>query len=148
MVSVPTGPLRHLTGRQLIDALAGSVSPNLESAFCDSFTDGRYVVAGSECPSFGAVEIEPSSISFSEKTRMNKPNQLRCSFSVPGPVIPSTYNFAVTGTEIRDVWSTYGIEALESQRNTAEVAHIRVGLARAFDGDNKCWAMVNNIIYG
>lgn len=158
-----TGQYPHLTedvmvaGRfNVVDTLGGirlalrcngSVSDDVDAVFSHQLNKGKYVLPETRCASLGAVVTHPRRIGFSERTAESG-NKLRCWFYVGTGDAEKKYELPVSSVILRDLWEKSGIDALNDHVHGHTKAHIRVGLARPWpvDGENRCYAMVNNII--
>ena len=134
-----------LDGSELRGKLAESVTPTVGRLFADQLEEKKYVVEGTRCPSLGALEIDARCVGF--ENRYGAP---RCWF-YDGDNIP--FNLPLTSRHLRILSRTEGVKALEGMKRRSRRAHIRLGLAGGWTGDDddfdppRCYAQVNGIIF-
>jgi hypothetical protein len=128
--------------------LAASVSPTLAKAFgqavrCEPKAGIRTraaVVSGSAVPSLGALIVRPDRLEFRNGPIRDGRPQLRARLTDPD----GCYDLPVVAHQLRQHHRKGG---------TAEVAreigpgpwHVRLGLARPFNGGKACFVMVNGV---
>jgi hypothetical protein len=158
----PTGALPHLTEDTPVDSTsikavqstpdwvgpdAPKVSANLEEAFGgnlhwnSTFRDvhqGVYVETGTKCDSLAAVNIKASELSFVEpfdklKAVLNDGTE--------------SYQLPVSSHIFKEAWRNGGLSEATLLLPKRQILHVRVGLARDFEGQpNKCYLMINGIL--
>jgi hypothetical protein len=132
-----------LTPARTRAALAGSVSPSMDTLFRHLLQNRKFVPEGARCPSLGAIEIDPNHLDFTDA------GKLRCEFHDPS----GYFDFPVTSKELRDLHQARGLNAVKGLKQGATIAHIRIGLANAWAGSSftfnprRCYAQVNGIIF-
>jgi hypothetical protein len=122
-----------------------AVSNSFSAAFAQHLTansvwngvlQGVYVPANTVGPSLGALRLHKSQLLFTEdfgklKVIVNDGQ--------------SEYKIAVSSAELKEVWRTGGIAAV-NHFVPNQLLHVRVGLARAFGNPpTSCYAMLNGI---
>jgi hypothetical protein len=123
--------------------LEPSESPSVDGLFQQQLRDHRWVQAGAECPSLGAVRIATGSPWF----YANNFGKLRCSFTDPAG---GQYDFAVSAKIIRDAWENGGAETVRALHGGAAALHLRIGLAHPWNNNGdwpeyRAFAMVNGL---
>lgn len=141
---LPSDPkfLRAMTKPELVAALQPSASPSVEAIF-GPLAERRFVLKGTTRPSLGAVDTGAKQIGFKEVERDGE-MKLRCWF-FDRPNADRTYDFPVASKELRDIWKSDGLDALNALKVGSRRAHVRIGLAG--DLDDACYAMVNNVLF-
>lgn len=128
----------------LIEALRPSESPSVRALFGGHLVEGHFVIEGSDCPSLGAIQIDPRRMEFCERPREGKPPQLRCWFYDSEN---ARYNLPVVSRTLQSIFASDGLNSVEGLRATATQGHMRIGLAHPFD-DGRAYAMVNHVLFG
>lgn len=128
---------------ELADRLQPSESPSVHALFRNHLQSDRWVEAGRDCPSLGAVCVATRHVSiFSD---YGKP---RCRFS---DAVGAAFEFAVSSKIVRDAWDEGGAERVAALYETAPYVHLRIGLASPWNKDGewpeqRAYAMVNGLI--
>lgn len=124
-------------------ALAPSESASVADLFGGHLEASRWVMAGADCPSLGAVRTSARRLGFKEKVRPNGTKQLRCWFyDSPN----DSYDLPVASRALQATHVAHGLEALNAVKQGKLWVHIRIGLAHPFD-DGRAFAMVNHVLY-
>jgi hypothetical protein len=131
--------------------LPGVLNPSLSSTI-EAIFSGKlirnYVNEGSDCASLGAIDISTNSLRFNEVV-VEKNNRivrrLECTLDDPGSQ-PKT--FKVSSKQLRELHTSDGYDAVLALIRGFSRAHVRIGLAGPYDQQqNRCYAMVNNILF-
>lgn len=138
IVAAPSAVEGRLSGTELARALCESVSNSIAELFQGKLHDERYVTAGSDCASLGAIEIGIRHMGFDDDG-----GKLRCWFYDRRG---ARYRLPVSARALRSSFSRAGIEALKPLAGGFSQAHIRIGLANPLS-NGRCYAMVNNVIF-
>ncbi|WP_040578933.1 hypothetical protein, partial [Methylocystis parvus] len=104
---------------------------------------GVYVDSGARCRSLVGIAIDRSSIGFEEFRTQSSELKLKATFEDSDQ---EQYKVAVSAKILQDAWregGTRGIEAVLPERGKI---HLRIGLARAFEGVPKCYMMLNGVL--
>lgn len=125
---------------QIADALSESESFSMSDLFEGHLQGRRFVMAGADCPSLGAVRVDRETIRFWEDEFEGR-KKLRCDFQDMNDV---QYSLPASSVTLRDTWTNQGIRALNSMITRPGYAHIRIGLAHPME-DGRAFAMVNNL---
>jgi hypothetical protein len=136
--------LARLNGPALAQALQPSESPSVSRLFAVQMAEKRCVDDGSDCPSLGAIRTSVKRLGFGLREQQKGP-QLRCWFY---DADDERFDLPVASKYLRDLWEghQYSLNLLERMKLGHRHAHIRIGLAHAFN-DGRCYAMVNNILF-
>lgn len=136
-----------LSGRidpvDLAATLAGSESPSVEAIFAGHMKESRFVSAGADCPSLGAIQTNARRLGFEDKSRRNGTAQLRCWLY---DETDTRYNLPVASRILQAAHADGGLQALADSSKGARRAHVRIGLAHPFD-DGRSFAMVNHVFF-
>jgi hypothetical protein len=157
----PTGALPHLTEDTPIDATSistsqtspdwtGATAPQISTTIAVAFSNclqwnkvfrgvhqGVYVPKGTQCNSLAAVKVGKADISFSEP--FGKLQILNDG--------TESYQLSVSSHIYKAGWRAGGIAKATSLLPNRTKFHVRVGLARDFEGQpNRCYLMVNGIL--
>ena len=126
---------------------APDVSPSIAEAFNNSLCwnkifrgvrQGVYVPKGTNCSSLAAVKIRKTAISFVE------PFGKLLAIINDGS---ASYQLSVSSRIYKTGWRDGGIAKATSLLPNRNELHVRVGLARDFEGQpNKCYLMINGIL--
>ena len=148
----------ELAGIMLLDpgpaAWFGANSPPATSTLPSAFQDhlqntnewngvkkGCYVTEGTSTCSLSAVALSANSIDFFEDDYNGK-KSLRVHITDS----KGKYNLPVSSKALRDLYRKSGVAALNQGLPGHQAVHIRVGLARAWDGQpGRCFIMVNGV---
>jgi hypothetical protein len=158
----PTGKLPHLTEDTPVDAdviaarqsnpnWGGSDAPEISPSVSEAFSNnlqwnkifrgvrqGVYVPTGANCNSLGAVKIGKADISFSQ------PFGKLVAILDDGS---ASYQLSVSSHIYKEAWRQGGVEKATSLLPSRATFHVRVGLARDFEGQpNRCYLMINGIL--
>jgi hypothetical protein len=161
-MGTPTGALPHLTEDTPIDptsisttqtspnwtgATAPETSPTVGDAFNNSLQwnkifrgvhQGVFVPKGTKCNSLAAIKVGKADISFSE------PFGKLLAILDDGR---AKYQLSVSSHIYKKGWRDGGIIRATSLLPNRATSHVRVGLARDFEGQpNRCYLMVNGIL--
>lgn len=125
---------------KLAEALKDSVSSTIAGAFHNKIKNDERVLAGTQCPSLGAVVLPAKSLIFYKED-----GKLRVKITDSDSKV---YDLRVTCKYLRDALDT--MEDLDGFNQEleqgADKAHVRVGLAKSFylqEGD--CYLMCNGV---
>jgi hypothetical protein len=157
-----TGALPHLTEDTPVDPMsistnqstpdwiganAPEVSPSISEAFSNSLQwnkvfrgvrQGVYVATGTLCSSLAAVKVGKADISLCE------PFGKLLAILNDGT---ASYQLSVSSHIYKQSWRDGGIAKATSLLPNRSKFHVRVGLARDFEGQpNRCYLMVNGIL--
>jgi hypothetical protein len=157
-----TGAFPHLTEDTPIDlasigttqstpdwvgTTAPEVSPSISGAFSNSLQwnkvfrgvhQGVYVPTGTQCSSLAAVKVGKANISFSQ------PFGKLVAILDDGA---ASYQLSVSSYIYKKGWRDGGVAKATSLLPNRAKFHVRVGLARDFEGQpNRCYLMVNGIL--
>jgi len=143
VVRVPPALVGRIEQGDLPSAIADSESRTVEEIFDGNLVESRLVMAGADCPSLGAVRVNPRRMGFELKRKPNGPDQLRCWFYDESN---DRYNLPVTSRAIQSINSQEGVSAVNALKTGSQQAHVRIGLAHPFD-DGRAFAMVNHVLF-
>lgn len=157
-----TGALPHLTEDTPIDLTSisanqsspnwiGTSAPGVSASVSEAFRDslqwnkvfrgvhqGVYVPTGTQCSSLAAVEVGKADICFSQP------------FGKLVAVLDdgtASYQLSVSSHIYKKAWREGGVAKAASLLPNRTKLHVRVGLARDFEGQpNRCYLMVNGIL--
>jgi hypothetical protein len=157
-----TGAFPHLTEDTPIDTTsistsqsspnwvgkgAPDVSANISAAFSNSLQwnkvfrgvhQGVYVPTGTQCSSLAAVNVGKANISFAQ------PFGKLVAILDDGT---ASYQLSVSSHIYKKRWREGGVANAASLLPNRSTFHVRVGLARDFEGQpNRCYLMVNGIL--
>lgn len=124
----------------LAEALSDSESASVAELFQGYLQQNRFVMAGADCPSLGAITVERRTIRFFEKEWQGN-KKLRCSFRDGAG---GNFQLAVSSVSLRDLWRDGGTEALNDMAGSLGSVHVRIGLAHPFDS-GEAYAMFNGL---
>jgi len=130
-----------------VSATAPEVSPSISGAFSNSLQwnkvfrgvhQGVYVPTGTQCSSLAAVKVRKADISFSQ------PFGKLVAILDDGA---ASYQLSVSSHIYKKGWRDGGVAKATSLLPNRAKFHVRVGLARDFEGQpNRCYLMVNGIL--
>jgi hypothetical protein len=121
--------------RSLDEGFAGNIRWN--STFRDVY-QGVYVATGTKCDSLGAVNVGNANLSFIEHF-----DRLKAVLNDG----TARYQLPVSSHLFKDAWRKGGLAGATSLLPKRDILHVRVGLARDFEGQpNKCYLMINGIL--
>jgi hypothetical protein len=104
----------------------------------ENVRQGVYVLEGKQCPSLGAIMVDRPRI------------KLREDFGKLKAVVSDgqdQYKLAVSSRVLREAWEQGGLAAAEALLPNREQLHVRVGLARTYQGEPvKCYMMLNGAL--
>lgn len=104
-----------------------------------------FVPENTVCPSLGGVRVSARTVKFVEESYNGAPPKLRAHIRA-GLLVKD--NLSVTCVKLRKEWASSGLDALNKLIRDTESLHLRVGLARPFDGmPQKCSVQLNGIIF-
>ena len=157
-----TGAFPHRTEDTPIDSTSisttqsspdwlGSNSPDVSKTISEAFNDslkwnkiyggvhqGVYVPKDTQCSSLGAVLIRKANLSFEE------PFGKLLAIVDDGS---SKYQLSVSSHIYKAGWKNGGVDSATQLLPNRAILHVRVGLARDFEGQpNRCYLMVNGIL--
>ena len=130
------------SGDEIANALAESESSSLAGLFEGHLKENRFVRAGADCPSLGAVRVAKKSVRFAEDTWDGRP-KLRCGFRDSASQL---FRLPVVSARLRGIWRDGGLKGLNEFVGSQGDAHVRIGLAHPMD-DGRAFAMVNDIAF-
>jgi len=130
-----------------VGTTAPEVSPSISGAFSNSLQwnkvfrgvhQGVYVPTGTQCSSLAAVKVGKANISFSQ------PFGKLVAILDDGA---ANYQLSVSSYIYKKGWRDGGVAKATSLLPNRAKFHVRVGLARDFEGQpNRCYLMVNGIL--
>ena len=158
----PNGVYPHLTEDLYIDsggtALVGQgpgigfgqgappTSPTLQDAYANHVRNnsiwkgafkGTHVLAGTQCRSLWGIRVDRKDLRFVEE------------FDVLRGLLndgTARYNLPVSSSALKTLWREGGVASIVRSLPRAGQLHVRVGLARPFDG-GKCYMMINGVYW-
>jgi hypothetical protein len=158
----PTGQFPHLTEDMPIDPNSISVTqsapnwvgtgaPEVSASVSEAFSNslqwnkifggvhqGVYVPTGTRCSSLAAVKVGKADISFSQPF-----GKLKAILNDGA----AKYQLSVSSHIYKKAWREGGVAKATSVLPNRNTFHVRVGLARDFEGQpNRCYLMVNGIL--
>lgn len=148
MAGTPTAILHQLQLPQVVQAVAGGVSPSLSAAFDGALvraaSEKAYVPSGHVGRSLGAVEVAPGRITLYEDTFNPAKPKLRALINERN----ARYDLSITADAARSRWKTGGLAALQADLQASGRVHLRLGLSRPFPAmPNQCYAQVNGLYF-
>ncbi len=100
-----------------------------------------FVMPQSACASLGAVRANAADFQFYEdRYKPDKP-KLRCRFSD----VTSRFDLAVSSYRLRLRWRDLGVDGMNNRQGDFGQVHVRIGLARPWADNNKCYLMLNGL---
>ena len=129
-------------GEEVANALAESESSSLFALFKGHLKENRFVRAGADCPSLGAVQIARETFAFWEREWEGN-RKLRCTFR---DAVGQYYRLAVVSARLHGLWRDGGVKRLNDLVGSQGNAHVRIGLAHPLD-DGRAFAMVNDMAF-
>jgi hypothetical protein len=161
-MGTPTGAFPHLTedtpidpnsigARQSSPNWVGTGSPDVSASISQAFANslqwnkvfrgihqGVYVPTGTQCSSLAAVNVGKTNISFAQ------PFGKLVAILDDGS---ASYQLSVSSHIYKKGWREGGVANATSLLPNRSRFHVRVGLARDFEGQpNRCYLMVNGIL--
>ena len=126
-----------------------SESPSIDAVFGGLLNPGipgqirksPYVLPNSQCASLGAIRANAANFSFYEDHYNPDKPKLRCRF-LDGP---SRFDLAVSSYRLRLRWRQIGVVEMNAKQGDFGEVHVRVGLARAWGDNNRCYLMLNGL---
>jgi len=159
---LPTGSFPHLTEDTPIDVTSintsqstpnwvGAGAPEVSASISEAFNNslkwnkifggvhqGVYVPKSTQCNSLAAVKVVKAAISFTEP------------FGKLLAVLDDgtdRYQLSVSSHIFKKAWRKGGVAGATSMLPNRSLLHVRVGLARDFEGQpNRCYLMINGIL--
>lgn len=131
----------EIEAAELADAVSPSESPSVDTLFNGQMQEARFVVAGSDCKSLGAIRTNARRLGFDERAKPGGTDQLRCWFY---DQTDTRYNLPVVSRKLNALHKEGGLDALADFKAGVRTAHVRIGLAHPFD-DGRAFAMVNHV---
>jgi hypothetical protein len=125
--------------------LEASKARGINDLFSGLFEDRKFVRTGANCVSLGAVETGVKQIGFKDVGPPGGPMKLRAWFF--DGIAEKAFDLPVSSRHLKSIWQAEGLDGLNALKNGCCRAHIRVGLAMALDSDDRCYAMVNNVLF-
>jgi len=125
---------------ELAAALAPGLAPSLAQGFEGWLELGRFVRAGTDCPSLAGVCVAARRLGFEER---GAAGQLRLWFHDPQG---TRFNLPVTARWLKQIQRASGLAALTSLAAAAKNMVVRVGLADPLP-DTRAYALVSNVIF-
>ncbi|MEA2920191.1 MAG: hypothetical protein QOF07_154 [Bradyrhizobium sp.] len=158
----PTGALPHLTEDTPIDPTSistiqgspdwlGAGAPGVSTSISEAFNNslkwnkvfggvhqGVYVLKGTQCSSLAAVNVGKARISFVQ------PFGKLLGILDDGK---AKYQLSVSSHIYKRAWREGGVAKATAMLPNRSTFHVRVGLARDFEGQpNRCYLMINGIL--
>jgi hypothetical protein len=134
----------HRVGEMAKDELAAALAPGLAPGLVEGFDGwlelGRFVRAGTDCPSLVGIAVAGRRLGFEER---GPTSQLRLWFHDPKG---AHFNLPVTARWLKQIQRTSGLAALTKLASTASNMVVRVGLADPLP-DTRAYALVSNVIF-
>jgi hypothetical protein len=131
---------------------APPTDPSLQAVFEDNVqTTGRwdgalkgaFVPEGAEVASLGAIKVKPKNLEYFEDDFQGK-KSLRAYLTDAN----ATYNLPVVAKELRELYRSKGVAAVNRSLPSSGDLHVRVGLARAWEAQpDKCTVMINGVYW-
>jgi hypothetical protein len=129
--------------------LAQSTSVSIEAIFNGAlqFNPARpvrkspYIEPGVACGSLGAVKARAADFRFYEDAYYAERPKLRCMFSDGF----ARYDLPVVSQRLRARWRMIGVAEMNQRQGEFGDVHVRVGLARPWAQQNKCYLMLNSL---
>ena len=126
-----------------------SESPDIDAVFSgllnpgvsDQIRKSPYVLPNSQCESLGAVRANAVDFHFYEDHYNPDKPKLRCRFSDGS----SRFDLAVSSYRLRLRWREIGVDEMNSKQGDFGQVHVRVGLARPWADNNRCYLMLNGL---
>lgn len=135
----------NLNTEALVEAVKGGTSSTVREAYEDNLIRNQngksHIDPETQCPSLGAVNRKPRHIELFQHTYNNK-TKLRARLSSGGV----QYDLPITATKAQSYVRRNGLASLQELMNEHEDVHVRLGLARPFQG-NPCWAQINGLLF-
>ena len=144
VVAGPPNRVGEMTKDELAAALQPGLAPGLVEGFEGWLELGRYVRAGTDCPSLAGIRVEARRLGFEERrsTRQSM-GQLRLwLYDAQG----TRFNLPVAARWLKQVQRTSGLGALATMASAANSMVVRVGLADPLP-DTRAYALVSNVIF-
>lgn len=131
-------------GEMAKDELAAALQPGLAPGLVEGFEGwlelGRYVRAGTDCPSLAGIRVAARRLGFEER---RPAGQLRLwLYDAQG----TRFNLPVAARWLKQVQRTAGLSALGAFASGASSMVVRVGLADPLP-DTRAYALVSNVIF-
>ncbi len=137
---------RRISHEEMVEVVSGSVHYSVQNLFGDDFTSKKYILENHGFRSLGAVEVNSKRMGFDYNY-----NKLKCWF-YDGK--NEKYSLPISCRALKAIHRQSGIEVLNDLKSGKGKAHIRLGLANAWDGQpgnnwnqKRCYAMVNGIFF-
>jgi hypothetical protein len=129
------GPTAPPTSSTIMDGFSGNVQWN---SVWQGIQQGVYVMERKQCASLAAVLVNRANIA------------LREDFGKLKAVVSdgqNAYKLAVSSRVLREAWERRGVSAAEAALPARGQLHVRVGLARTYQGEPvKCYMMLNGAL--
>jgi hypothetical protein len=131
-------------GEMAKDELAAALQPGLAPGLVEGFEGwlelGRYVRAGTDCPSLAGIRVAARRLGFEER---RPAGQLRLwLYDAQG----TRFNLPVAARWLKQVQRTSGLVSLAALATGASSMVVRVGLADPLP-DTRAYALVSNVIF-
>ena len=124
----------------LEEAFEGCLQSNSVKGICRY---GAYVPVGSKCRSLWAVTCERKHLSFVEDI-YHEEHKLYAMLQDGA----NLYKLRVSCKSLKEAWRLGGLRAIQATLPAQGRLHVRVGLARVFDGQpKKCFVMLNGVLW-
>jgi hypothetical protein len=126
------------TASQLASAFQGNLQRNSVWNGC---IQGAHVPLGTQCRSLWGLSCGRRSLNFIE-------DDYKGSVKLRGQLHDGAalYKLPVSSKALNEAWKAGGLAAVRGSLPNEGRLHVRVGLARAFDGQpNKCFVMINGV---
>jgi hypothetical protein len=131
-------------GEMAKDELVATLRPGLAAGVGEGFHGwlelGRFVRAGTDCPSLVGVEVDPRRFGFEERKR---DRQLRAWIYDRRN---QRFNLPVSARWMRQLHARQGARALDPLKEEAGTLVVRLGLADPLP-DGRAYALVSNVIF-
>jgi hypothetical protein len=103
--------------------------------------DKAFVSLGSKCGSLCALELPKTALSLFESVDMNGERKIRARL----PVMGHPLNLSVAAKDLKQAYRKDGLTGAIALLDGAESFHVRLGLARAMPGNDRCYLQINGI---
>jgi hypothetical protein len=121
-----------------IDAVFGGL---LNQVIIGQTRKSPFLTPNAQCASLGAVRAEAANFRFYENNFNPDKVKLRCQFTKAG----SRFDLPVSSYRLKMRWRQIGVDQMNSKQGEFGQVHVRVGLARPWADNNKCYLMLNGL---
>jgi hypothetical protein len=130
----------ELAKEELVEAIGPGLAPGLAEGFQGWLELGRFVRAGTDCPSLVGVAVDPKRFGFEERKR---DGQLRIwLYDGRG----QRFNLPVSARWLRQIHKAEGLGGLDPLRRKTTRLVVRIALADPLP-DTRAYALVSNVIF-